>query len=309
MPRAVPPLARGFLCGTRILALVGELPVERLAPGMQVLTLSGEGAPLQPVRAVRSVPADGTGEAIRVAAGAIDDGVPIRDLRVLPDHGIGLDDSFGRRRSVPARLLANGATIRREPAPGECAMEVALDGHELLMADGMPAESSRAGAAGPPAMGEAELAAAHARLLQRALDAGWALTADPRLSLLADGEAIAALPGRWPEEGRHAFRLPAGCRTVQLHSRSFVPAHTDPAGGDGRRLGVAVERIVHDGTELDLTGAACAAGFLPVEAEAARRWRWTTGVARLELPPSNRPAVLELRLAGGWSRYWLDRDG
>jgi hypothetical protein len=174
----------------------------------------------------------------------------------------------------------------------------------------MPAESSPAGAAGLPAMSAAELAAAHARLLERARAAGWAMTADPGLLVLAEGAAATALPHHAaPEEGRHAFELPPGCGAVLLRSRSFVPAHTDRVGGDERRLGVAVERIVHDGRTLDLAGPACAAGFLAMESAAGRFWRWTDGEARLDLPPRDRPVVLELWLARGWSRYWLPPGG
>jgi hypothetical protein len=234
--------------------------------------------------------------------------VPIRDLLLSPAHCIAAEDASGRRGVVPAGRLVNGATIRREPAAGPLAfIQPATAEHELLMADGMAAESCRDAGMPPSAPPLRPLAAAawgdvHARLLERALACGHRLTADPGLAVLC-GEAAAEpiLAG----DGEHVFLLPPGAGAVRLRSRAFVPADTDPQGGDQRRLGVAVARIVHDGLEIDLDGPACAAGFLPAEGEAALRWRWTTGEALLALPALAHDSVLELRLGAGWSRYWL----
>lgn len=307
MPQPHLKPGRGFLNGTRLLTLAGELPVEQVAAELQVLTLSGEGPPLQPVLGLRAGRLDERGEAVRIAAGAIDDGAPIRDLLALPEQGVGLDDSFGRRRVVPARLLVNGATIRREPAQWADFMQVALEAHELVMADGMPAESCPTGEERLVVLGEAELALAHARLLERATQLGWRLTADPGLTMLADGAAIRPAPrGSSMDNGILAFAIPPRHHELRLLSRCFVPNHTDRDGGDERRLGVAVEHLVHDGEELDLAGPACGSGFLPLEGAPPRRWRWTTGEATLHLPCRDRPTVLEIRVARGWSRYWLD---
>lgn len=298
-------LPRGFLRSTRIVTLAGETPVERLAAGMQVLALSGEGAPLRPVRQVR--PGAGAG-AVRIAAGAIEDGVPIRDLRVRPGHGIGLEDSFGRRGVVPAALLVNGATITREAAD-EGHVEVLLEAHALLMADGVPAESSPAEAGGLPGLAGAELAGLRTRLLERALACGWALTPDDGLTLEAEAGTVEALPRDAGGDERPVFLLPPGCARVRLRSRRFVPADADPATRDERTLGVALERVVHDGVELAPDGPAFGAGFLPVEGAPGRQWRWTVGEADLLLPPGEGATVLELFLARGWSRYWRAPGG
>jgi hypothetical protein len=37
---------------------------------------------------------------------------------------------------------------------------------------------------------------------------------------------------------RAAFILAAGCKSIALRSRSFIPACVNPAGNDKRRLGV-----------------------------------------------------------------------
>ncbi len=295
-----PPPVRGFLRSTRIVTLAGEMEAGRLSAGMRVLTLSGEGAPLRPVQQVRS--GDGA-DCVRIAAGAIDDGVPIRALRVRPGHGLGVDDGFARRCVVPAGLLVNGATICAAPAP-EAHVELVLEEHALVMADGMPAESTPREAAGLRPLAGAALSGVRARLLERALAAGWALTEDAALEVVADGKDGGLPRIEGGPAAPQAFRVPAGCRVVRLRSRRFVPAHTDPAGGDGRVLGVALERIAFGGTEVALDGPGFGAGFLPVEGVPGRLWRWTSGDAELRLPAGPADAVLTLWPAQGWSRYW-----
>jgi hypothetical protein len=322
MPEAEPH--RGFCAGTRVVTLDGEMPVERLRPGMLVLTLSGNGAPLKPVVRVGQARIDPAADAdtvrpVRIAADAIGPGVPIRDLCVAPGHGIAVEDADGRRGLVPAASLVNGATIRREPACDTVAyVEVATATHELLMADGMAAEST-VDPPSPTALQHLAAAAArevHARLLARARSCGHVLTEDPGLTLLCAGGTAGTNPAGMVaaemilgEAGDYVFLLPPGCPAVLLRSRRFVPAETDPAGGDSRRLGVALDRIVHDGIELDMAGPACGAGFLPPEGEAPLCWRWTTGDAVLALPEADQETVLELRLRRGWSRYWLEPAG
>lgn len=89
MPPATPP--RCFCAGTMLVTLRGEVPVETVRPGDLVLTLSGEGAPLKPVTWTGLVEIDLAGHPdpmavrpVRIAAGAIEPGMPIRDLCVSP---------------------------------------------------------------------------------------------------------------------------------------------------------------------------------------------------------------------------------
>ena len=348
-----PTPPRCFLAGTMLVTLRGEVAAETVAVGDLALTLSGEGAPLKPVVWVGRVAVDLAAHPdpiavrpIRITAGAVEPGMPIRDLVVSPDHGIGFEDDRGRRVLVPAHFLVNGATVRRELAQGVATyIHVAVDGHELLMADGMAAESfppdgdravfgsnvvefpgaARAPAAPAPAApapattvdfspaaratkGVAPLLVGpaaheiHARLVKVACEAGYRLTADSALVAQCP-EGTAETIG--DADGDYVFLLPPGTATVRLVSRRFVPAETDPAGGDQRMLGVAIARIVHDGLELELDGQGFGAGFLPAEGEAAGRWRWTLGDAVLTLPPRDFEVTLEVTTHRGWSRYWL----
>lgn len=301
------PIAIGFCAGTRIVSLRGEVAIERLAQGDQVLTLSGTGAPLKRVAAIARVtvslaahPAPETVQPIRIGADAFEPGVPIRDLRVAPGHGIAAEDGHGRRVLVPARLLVNGATIRREPAEGEITyLRLDVDGHDIVMADGMGAAGDGDTQANPmPAIAARTL---HATLLERAQACGHALVDDPGLAVLHVGQETSPIAA---EPGEYLFLLPPGCAAVTLRSRLFVPADTDPAGGDLRQLGIALHGIIHDGAEIDLAGPACGTGFLPPEGEPGRQWRWTTGDAVIDLPPRPDETTLELRYHHGWGRYW-----
>jgi hypothetical protein len=295
-----------FCRGTLILAEHGEVPVEDLAIGDRVVTLSGAAKPVKWIGRRSYDPrfvAGGSGVVpIRIAAGALADGVPARDLRLSPEHAVYLDG-----RLVPARLLVNGATIRREDAGAGPIDYVHLElaAHDVVFAEGAPAESfvdcdnramfHNAGefAALYPddvpapwefcafrvAPGSADLTAVRGNVLARAAALG-RLTLDPDLRLIADGVPVpaAAIFGQV-----HRFTVPAGCRRIVIASRRAIPAQTAANSLDERRLGVAVERIALSGTGKQLAiGPECAAlreGFHAAEVS----HRWTDGYA--SLPP------------------------
>ena len=335
----------GFCSGTKLMTLRGEVPVEGVRAGDKALTLSGVEAPLKPVARVRHRRIDLSRHTapilaapVRVRAGAVEDGVPLRDLRVSPDHALSVEDDSGRRVLIPVLYLANGATILREPEHGAVTyVTVSLERHDILMADGMAAESGpgiadeketgtvvqmrprgtpapspepepppdytpqqRDDLCAPLLLGDAA-AAVHTRLLARARELGYAETDDAEVTVSA-GETV--LPPLSATDRVFAYTVPPHTRELRLLSRSFVPVEANPATGDARRLGVPVARIVHDGTPIALDDAAFGAGFLPPEPEGAAAWRWTTGDARLALPMHDQPTTFELQIHLGWAHYW-----
>ena len=130
-----------FLAGTRIATPGGSAAIETLAPGDLVLTADGRPAPVRFVgrQTVVSPFADPLRSfPIRVTAGALGDGLPIRDLLVSPDHALLLDGVL-----VQAGALVNGTTITREAEmPARFTyFHVELDDHALILAEGVPAET------------------------------------------------------------------------------------------------------------------------------------------------------------------------
>lgn len=133
-----------FAAGTMIATPDGERAVETLRAGDLVVTASGQGAAIKPVRWVgrREVDLDShprpqAAAPILVMPGALGAGVPHRPLRVSPEHALLVDDVL-----VPAGLLVDNETILRLPARGRVTWyHVELDAHDLLVSDGAVTES------------------------------------------------------------------------------------------------------------------------------------------------------------------------
>ena len=320
-----------FLRGTRIATLRGQVAVEDLRIGDLVVTATGGGA--QPVKWIgtRGFVTKLVNQhhraaqlPIRIAAGALGEASPVRDLYVSPEHMMCLDDVL-----IPAGKLLNGTTINRaENIDVVQYFHIELPRHAVLYAEGAPTESfldtgnrnmfanvlsylelgHDLDAPPQPAClpivtdGEA-LAAVRARLAGRAASTGLTTTEDDDLHLLVDG---AALRPEQRQGDTARFTVAAGARQVRIVSRSVAPADLDPTSGDLRRLGIAFSGMsLHDGSfALDLAPgyAGFATGFHASEGG----HRWTAGDALL---PEDLTAampdgfVLELKLIRTGLRY------
>ncbi|GJD72037.1 hypothetical protein CFIICLFH_0246 [Methylobacterium goesingense] len=256
---------------------------------------------------------------MRVLAGAFGDGLPHRDLWLSPDHAVCvrvLDEVL-----IPIKHLLNDATIAQIETAEVTYWHVELDSHDILLAEGLPAESFldtgvRAGfengaehmvlhpdfspltldAFCRPLVQEGPIVdAVRLRLLARASELGWTLTGEDDLHAAVDGAVV------YPErEGAAArFAIPADATEIRLHSRSFVPERVRVGAGDGRRLGVPVRSLsVVDSAgvtrSLPIGSEALSEGFSFVQGGADRPWRWTTGEAVV-------PPVLWSGTEGGFS--------
>jgi hypothetical protein len=315
-----------YAAGTRIATIDGERAVEDLAVG-QRLRISGtdRDAPIVWLghRRIdcRRHPRPHDVWPVRVQAGAFAAGVPHRDLLLSPDHAVFIDGVL-----IPIRYLVNGATIAQKEVDAVVYWHVELPHHDLILAEGLAAESyldtgNRASFANggaalamhadfalrvwqsaacvPLVHDGAQLTAARSLLLERAGNLGQAFTTDPALRVVVDGRDV---PGD-VVGNRHRFRLPRHAGSIRLVSRSAVPAEVLDENEDHRRLGVAVARIVLDGEPIALTDARLTGGWHDLERGAAgASWRWTDGHAGIAL---ERGGVLDVTVALT-ARYWLE---
>ena len=314
-----------FATGTRIATTRGEVAVERLRVGDNVLGPDGSAQPAiwlghRRVDCHRH-PRPHDVWPVCVQAGAFAPGVPSRDLFLSPDHAVFADGVL-----IPVRYLINGRTIAQVKRASVTYWHVELPQHGVLLAEGLPAESyldtgNRAAfVGGGPALhlhpdfarqvwdarGCAPLLldgplvqVVRARLFDRAEALGHARTFDAALQVSVGGEVLT----REGWGSLHRFRLPPGTRSVTLRSRSAVPAHTRADAADHRRLGVAVRFVVLDGQTIALSDARLGEGWHEVECErGVPAWRWTDGAARLDVRSAG---WLELVIART-ELYWQD---
>ena len=142
-----------YAAGTGILTPAGEIAAEVLRPGDTVVTADGVVAPVVSVRRRRvdciRHPRPDSVWPVRVAAHAFGTGAPHRDLFLSPDHAVYLDGAL-----IPVKYLINDGSIAQVPMDDVTYVHVELPAHDLLMAEGVAAESyldpeDRADAEGP----------------------------------------------------------------------------------------------------------------------------------------------------------------
>jgi hypothetical protein len=130
-----------FCPGTLIRTERGERPVEALEIGDLLATTCGRYRPIKWIGrrcyAGRFVSGRHLILPICIRRSALDENVPTRDLWVSPGHGICLDGVL-----VPAWLLINGVSIAQSREVDSVTyFHVELDDHEVIFAEGCPAES------------------------------------------------------------------------------------------------------------------------------------------------------------------------
>jgi hypothetical protein len=311
-----------FTAGTHIGTPAGEVPVEQLQIGELVLTAHNGPRAVTWIGQGKVLATRGRRTAatpVIVRKGALADNVPNRDLRVTKAHSLYIDDVL-----IPVEFLVNHRTILWDDRAQEVEIyHVELDSHDVLLANGAPAESYRddgnrwlfhnANAGwhlapqdpyAPVLTGGPVVDAAWRRLLDRAGPRALPpLTDDPDLHLLVDGTRVDA---EERQRSVYVFRLPPSPRRVVIASREIVPAEFGIAR-DPRSLGVALRQLaVRQGAEfilLDANDERLTAGFHAYEP--SDRLRWTDGYA--ELPAAafarfDKGAELMLHL-GGATQY------
>ena len=136
-----------FATGTLIRTLRGDVAVENLALGDLAVTASGARRPIRWLgsRTMECASHATTSDVwpVRILAGAFGQGLPERNLFLSPGHPVlvGADDERRGGVLVPIMCLINGTTVARAPVDAVTYWHVELDQHDILLAEGLPAES------------------------------------------------------------------------------------------------------------------------------------------------------------------------
>ena len=145
-----------FAAGTRISTARGEVAVEAIEVGEKVRVLLGGGLGSDALRGDRPIgdrwapviwvgrrEVDCSGHPqprkvwpVSVAAGAFGPGRPHRDLFLSPDHAVYVGEVL-----IPVKYLINGTTIVQLPVERVTYHHLELAEHNVLLAQGLPAES------------------------------------------------------------------------------------------------------------------------------------------------------------------------
>jgi hypothetical protein len=294
-----------FAAGTRILTAAGaRIAVEALGVGDAVATFGGKAENIiwigrRTIRLARH-PWPALVQPVLIEAGALGDGLPLRDLLVSPDHALYLNGCL-----IPAKALLNGFTVRQLNRRNVTYYHIELPHHAVLFAEGAAAESYlETGNRGAFENGGAALTlhpdfaqtlrarkgcapfAEHGKLVEAArqaiLDrAGIAMTTDPGVTI----------------------RYQRGAAFIE--SRAAIPGEILADPRDRRRLGVKIASLRVGGRDIPVDHPALTEGWHDAEPDG----RWTNGCAVVParlmaghaLAEISIAAALRYQLAGGFS--------
>ena len=190
-----------FAAGTRIATPHGEVPVEQLRIGDAVRTEAGEAVAIKWIGrrgySGTVIAANPQLRPVCVHPHALAAGVPARALLLSPAHALRVDDAL-----IPAAALVNGRSITRAEG-GVSYFHIELKRHDVLVAEGAPAESFFPTAGRAMFENAAEFAAMHgadalpiASCLPRLEDGPQLEAIRRRLAARAGLPVATALPGR-----------------------------------------------------------------------------------------------------------------
>ena len=132
-----------FLRGTSIMTPTGEARIEDLEVGDLVETITGRATPVKWIghqhfrRSGSSWPANVL--PVRVRRHALDASTPHRDLYLSPNHALLIDGVL-----IRVKELVNGVSIAPADFAGTAQLDyyhIVLDTHEVILAEGAPAET------------------------------------------------------------------------------------------------------------------------------------------------------------------------
>jgi hypothetical protein len=315
-----------FLPDTLIQTPSGRVKVRNLAIGDIVSTFGGGQRPVRWIgngAVLATSGRRGPATPVIIRKHAFAPNVPSEDLHVTKGHAFWFDGVL-----IPVEFLVNHRSIVWDDRAREVALfHVELDAHDVLIANGAPAESYRddgnrwlfrnansgwgqpaKAPCAPVLTGGPIVDATWRRLLDRSgLRPAAPLTDAADVHLVADGQRI---DPAFQRSGRYRFRLRARPTELRIASRAAAPQELGLAR-DPRVLGVALRLIVLSRGIRVITLAADDArltdGFHGFEPELGLRW--TDGWARVPaalFEGFDGPVEVELQVTGT-ARYVDDR--
>ena len=194
-----------YAAGTRILTPFGEVALETLAVGDEVITCDRGAKPIRWIRRTRHTwsKAPDKDKPICIKAGALGAGLPLRDLVVSPQHRILIPDIDAPEGVlVPAKAMTGLKGVRQMKGRRQVDyIHLLFDRHEVILAEGIPSESFF-----PGDVSQHNLSAADRddirEVLLRVVQAGSAPgypPARPFRTVAAAKRALAALSPVWTE--------------------------------------------------------------------------------------------------------------
>jgi hypothetical protein len=129
-----------FSRGTLIITIFWDVAVEDMRIGQMILNYDDKPIPIKWIGKQRFNPRFGKDNLpICISAGALGNGLPVRDLYVSPDHAMYLDDCM----LVHAKALVNGNTIYQVTEwEGDIEyFHIETENHEIILAEGAPTET------------------------------------------------------------------------------------------------------------------------------------------------------------------------
>jgi collagen type I/II/III/V/XI/XXIV/XXVII alpha len=262
-----------FRAGTAIGTPNGDMAVETLLEGDLVTTVSGEARRVRWI-GTRMVdfarhPAGPQARPICVKAHAFGFRLPQRDLWLSPEHAVFVDDVL-----IPIRHLVNGTTIASDESLTRIMyFHVELETHDVLLAEGLPAESwldtgNRHMFANAPIT---------ALAFDETRGASQAWSGRAYAELVESGPVLeearrrigvgTVLDVEFDRVGEHHVTVPAGTTMIRLMSQTGFSA------GDVRRLGIAIRHLLLNDEMLEWRDRRLKSGFHAAEPSLC----WTDG--------------------------------
>jgi hypothetical protein len=231
---------------------------------------------------------------------------------------------------IPARMLVNHRSITEDTRAGTVTyFHVELDSHDIILAEGAPAESyldtgnrgmfanapvtfltadlsaatrlrmPQDGACMPLATDPGTVFPIWQRLLHRAgADAGTdgsdIAARDEGVRLVAGARTLRPIVA---DGGTLIFALPRDAVAVRLLSAAARPNRARPWLDDRRSLGVAVTEISADTAPVPLDGPAFGAGWWDIEQAGTGAFRWSNGDAVIAVPAGTKLLTVRLHAA------------